>query len=152
MQQIAGLVLLAGAILAPQVPTVAQVDYNSTSSLYAESDYELDSTGQISTSTIADIIRLEFGDKGSLFENIAKCESGLRQFTSGYNVVENGSSSAIGVFQVMSSLHYEEAMSEGFDIYGLRGNIEYAHQLFLKDGTSDWQSSFSCWSRPEKSG
>lgn len=76
---------------------------------------------------------------------IAGCESTFRQYDENGEVLKNPSSSARGVFQIMSSLHRNEALRLGFDIYTLEGNILYARHLYRTQGTRPWNASKHCW-------
>ncbi len=79
--------------------------------------------------------------------DIAHCESGNRQFLDNGEIVSNPHSSAIGRFQIMSSLHRDTAESMGMDIDTEEGNTAYAMYLYKKNGTRDWNASRDCWSK-----
>lgn len=81
---------------------------------------------------------------------IAECESHMRQFNKDGDVLKNPKSSAIGVMQIMSSLHIETADELGFDITTTEGNLAYAQYLYEKQGTKPWNSSKGCWGKAQK--
>ena len=82
---------------------------------------------------------------------IAKCESQFRHFSKSGNVLQNSSgSSAIGVFQIMSSIHDPVAEKLGLDLNTLQGNVAYARYLYGKQGTKPWEAdkaSVACWGK-----
>ena len=77
---------------------------------------------------------------------IGFCESDNKQFNADGTVVKNPTSSAIGKYQIMSSLHRKNAESMGMDIDTEKGNTEFAVWLLEKYGTVPWKNSESCWS------
>ena len=79
---------------------------------------------------------------------IASCESHFEQFGPDGQVLKNGHSSAVGVFQIMSSVHASFADEKlGLDIDSLQGNAAYAQYLYQKEGTKPWDASKGCWSK-----
>jgi hypothetical protein len=84
----------------------------------------------------------------TLMWSIASCESDFMQYRSTGDdsvVVRNPTSSAVGIFQIMESLHFEEAHLLGIDIFTPEGNIAYAKVLREKNGYRDWEESKDCW-------
>ena len=77
----------------------------------------------------------------------AQCESGNRQFNTNGTVVSNPHSTAVGKYQIMASLHAENAMELGWNIYTEEGNENFAQHLFETQGTTPWDSSKDCWSK-----
>lgn len=77
--------------------------------------------------------------------DIARCESGDKQFNADGSIVKNPTSSAQGRFQIMASLHRETAESMGMDIDTWEGNTQYAMYLYGRNGTRDWNASIHCW-------
>src|ERR1700733_9568602 len=62
---------------------------------------------------------------------IAQCESNFRQFNKNGEVLKNSEgSSAVGVFQIMSSVHDSTADTMGLDLETLEGNVAYAQHLY----------------------
>ena len=83
-----------------------------------------------------------------IFEKIAKCESGSRQFNSDGSVLRGKiNSKDIGKFQINLTYHGEAAKKMGLDLFTERGNTLYALYLFRKNGTKDWNWSKSCWNK-----
>lgn len=142
------LILVGGAML----PNVSPSTINASTSVWDIASQELYDTGSISTSTTKSAIEYVFGKNAPLAERIALCESGDQQFNLDGSIKGNENSSAIGVFQIIYSLHNEEALSLGDDITNFQGNIEYAKYLFDTQGVKVWDASFGCWSRPDSSG
>ena len=89
-------------------------------------------------------VRRQFASHPVLI-SIAKCESGMRQFDKTGKVLKNPNSSAIGVMQIMSSIHSRSAARLGFDIRTLPGNLGYAKHLYRAEGTRPWKASRHCW-------
>lgn len=77
--------------------------------------------------------------------DIARCESGDKQFNSDGTIVKNPHSTAQGRFQIMASLHRANAESMGMDIDTWEGNTRFAMYLYQKNGTRDWNASKHCW-------
>jgi hypothetical protein len=70
---------------------------------------------------------------------IAKCESGFRQFDKSLMPLRGGQSKTmIGVFQINEAVHAETAKKMGMDIYSLEGNLAYARHLYNRSGTGPW--------------
>lgn len=77
---------------------------------------------------------------------IADCESQFRQYDqNGKPFYNEKGSSAVGVMQIMSSIHRAQATKMGMDILTLEGNLAYAQYLYREEGTSPWDASKSCW-------
>ena len=94
-----------------------------------------------------EIVNIYFADIPVMIE-IAKCESGLRQFDWRGNALRGGmGSKMVGVFQIHADVHRETADLMGLDIDTLEGNIAYARRLYDKEGTGPWISSSSCWDK-----
>jgi hypothetical protein len=80
--------------------------------------------------------------------DIASCESHFRQFEKDGTVLQNENSTAVGVFQIMSSIHKDLAdQNLGLDINTLEGNVAYARHLYEEHGTSPWNASKKCWNK-----
>ena len=77
---------------------------------------------------------------------IASCESGLRQFNMDGTVLRGViNPKDIGVFQINTDYHLEEAERLGIDIFTTKGNLEYAYVLYINEGTKPWNWSAGCW-------
>lgn len=90
--------------------------------------------------SIEDKIIKELGEE---FIPIAYCESGIRQFDKGGDVILSKTQDK-GIFQI-NQVHWENAERLGIDIDTIDGNIEYAKYLKSKNGTNDWYMSRHCW-------
>lgn len=98
--------------------------------------------------TVDEYVREYFKDVPVLAE-IAKCESQMRQFDKNGNVIKNPNSSAIGIMQIMSSIHSDPADKLGIDIYTVEGNLAYARYLYDEKGTQPWNASKACWGKKQ---
>jgi hypothetical protein len=100
--------------------------------------------------SVEEYVRDYFADAPVMIE-IAKCESRFRQFTKDGQVLKNGEgSSAVGIFQIMSSIHDSYADKLGLDIYTMQGNAAYARYLYSTQGTKPWEAdlkSEKCWGK-----
>jgi len=92
-------------------------------------------------------VRDYFADEPLLAE-IAKCESGFRQFDSRGRVIKGEvNQDDIGILQINKYYHEEEAVKLGFDIYTIDGNLGYAKWLYVKYGDTPWVYSSKCWKK-----
>lgn len=95
-------------------------------------------------SGIRDHVQDVFGNN-HIMVDVARCESGFRQFYSGGGVLINAESDAVGVFQLLDGWHADTAADMGMDIYTVEGNVEYAKELYEVDGLKPWSPSSLCW-------
>lgn len=100
--------------------------------------------GQGNNHGIEDKVRSAFPD-APVMADVARCESGFRQFDSSGNPLRGGNGSVIGIFQINETSHKANAQAMGLDIYSVDGNISYARYLYDRQGTGPWMSAFSCW-------
>lgn len=93
-----------------------------------------------------EVVEERFGKNHPLVQ-VARCESGYRQYNDDGSLLENPSpkSSASGIFQILRITHGPTAESMGMDITTPEGNMDYAEYLYNKNGLSDWSESRSCW-------
>jgi hypothetical protein len=99
--------------------------------------------------TVEEYVRSYFADEPIMAE-IAKCESQFRQFGKDGKVIQNPTSSAVGLFQIMSSIHADFADDKlGLDVYSLQGNAAYARYIYDREGTRPWNASKTCWSKSQ---
>lgn len=98
--------------------------------------------------TVKEYVETSFADAPIMVE-IARCESQFKQFTKKGAVVKNPHSTAIGLFQIMSSLHKETAAKMGMDITTVEGNTAYARYLYENEGTKPWNASKACWGKTQ---
>ena len=105
-----------------------------------------DTQSPVSARIVEQTVRAAYADVPVLIQ-IAKCESRFRQYDENGNLLYNEQgSSAVGVMQIMSSIHSDDARRLGFDIRTLEGNLGYARHLYEHQGTSPWNASAYCWS------
>ena len=99
--------------------------------------------------TVQQYVETYFADEPVMIE-IARCESQFTQTKKDGSIVTNPKSSAIGIFQIMSSIHSSFADKKlGIDIYTIQGNAAYAQYLYDKQGTVPWNASKSCWGKTD---
>lgn len=80
--------------------------------------------------------------------DVAFCESTFRQYGEDGNVILGKvNKNDVGVMQINTGYHLEDAEDLGYDIYTLDGNLDYARALYEKQGTSPWVHSEKCWSK-----
>jgi hypothetical protein len=96
--------------------------------------------------TVEQYVREYFDDEPVMIE-IARCESQFRQFDKDGKILKNPNSSAVGVFQIMSSIHADNGL--GLQIDTLQGNAAYAKYLYDKQGTAPWNDSKACWGKTQ---
>ncbi len=96
--------------------------------------------------TVEEYVREYYADTPVLAE-IAKCESRMRQFDNDGNILKNPNSTAVGIMQIMSSIHDPFADKLGIDIYTVQGNLAYAKFLYEEKGTAPWNASKACWGK-----
>src|SRR6185312_669120 len=102
--------------------------------------------------SVKEYVQGYFADKPVMVE-IARCESQFRQFDEKGNVLKNPKSSAVGIFQIMYSIHDSAAKSmkdddfNGLDINTVPDNVKYAEYLYDTQGTTPWNASKACWGK-----
>lgn len=80
---------------------------------------------------------------------IAICESGINQYNDKGEVLRNPTNPhVVGIFQISTYWHSEEAKALGYDLLTPKGNIAFALWLFHKEGTKPWNASKLCWGKP----
>ncbi len=100
--------------------------------------------------TVKEYVQTYFADI-PVMAAIAECESHFTQLDKEGTVVKNPHSSAVGVFQIMASIHAASADDNlGLNIYTLQGNAAYARYLYESQGTAPWNDSKSCWGKAAK--
>jgi hypothetical protein len=97
--------------------------------------------------TVKEYVQTYFAD-APIMAAIAECESHFTQLDKDGTVVKNPHSSAVGVFQIMASIHAASADENlGLNIYTLQGNAAYARYLYESQGTAPWNDSKACWGK-----
>ncbi len=90
-----------------------------------------------------------------IMDRIADCESGNGKAGSASQYGKSGQvlisvntngTVDIGKFQI-NSIHNAEATKLGFNLSTEEGNTAYAKYLYSTKGTTDWASSYKCWSK-----
>ncbi len=83
----------------------------------------------------------------SVLEIIAACESGMKHYNEDTGNVLQGriTPGDVGLLQINSLVHEEQARELGFNIFSIYGNIGYAMKLYIEKGTQPWNSSKKCW-------
>src|ERR1700690_4182640 len=100
---------------------------------------------QTTTPSAESSVRSYFSDIPVMIA-IANCESGFREFNSDGSVLHGGTDDSMtGIFQIDPSIHASKALSMGFDLNTVDGNMGYARYLYGAEGTTPWISSFPCW-------
>ena len=81
---------------------------------------------------------------------IAKCESRFRHLDSDGEIHRGEINSAdVGVMQINEYYHLDQSIKKNIDIYTIEGNVEYARDLYEREGTQPWVSSKGCWGKYE---
>lgn len=92
-------------------------------------------------------LREQYKDTPILVE-IARCESTFSQFDKNGKVVRGiVNSKDVGVMQINEKYHLDTAISLGYDLHTIEGNVAYAKYLYEKEGARPWKASSPCWSK-----
>lgn len=100
----------------------------------------------IASVTPQDAIREVFGPN-SVMEQVAVCESGMRQFDANGEVIVGKVTPDRGLYQIAPKYHLVNASKMGLDLDTLQGNILYAKYLYDRNGIKDWSASRACLDR-----
>ncbi len=102
--------------------------------------------GQITfKKSVEEFVRDFFEDTPILAE-VARCESEFRQFTTTGSIIRGiVNPRDVGVMQINERYHAKTAKSMGYDIYTLKGNLQYAQYLYDQQGVAPWSASAPCW-------
>ncbi len=91
-------------------------------------------------------VRTYFSDIPVMIQ-IARCESTFRHTLEDGTVLRGKVDSAdTGVMQINARYHGKEAEELGLDLTNLYDNMEYARDLYERQGTKPWKASSPCWS------
>lgn len=91
-------------------------------------------------------VKKEYSDEPLLIE-IARCESTFRQYDKDGTVIRGKvNKNDVGIMQINEKYHGETAANHGYDIYTVKGNLDFAKYLYEKYGASPWSASSKCWS------
>jgi hypothetical protein len=76
-----------------------------------------------------------------ILQVIANTESNGRHYKNGKLLRGYENYSAVGLFQIDERFHKKEALLLGHDIYTPKGNINYAVELYQKEGVKPWRTN-----------
>jgi hypothetical protein len=99
---------------------------------------------------VEDIIRFYFADVPIMID-IAKCETGYRQYNADGTALHDASGTYVGVYQISENIHTPKALSMGFDIRTIDGNLGYARYLYTTSSTGPWKGCLPKTSNPAPS-
>ena len=110
------------------------------SSVYAATATTSATTTAHDPVTVEKRVREYFADIPVMIE-VARCESKFRQFTDAGTLLRGGGSTGmVGIFQFYEVVHKAAALTLGFDIETVEGNIGYARHVYNQEGTRPWAS------------
>jgi hypothetical protein len=87
---------------------------------------------------VENIVNFYFADVPTMID-IARCETGFRQYNSDGSALHDASGTYVGVFQISEQIHTPKATALGFDIRTIDGNLGYARYLYTSSGTGPWK-------------
>lgn len=94
--------------------------------------------------TVEEVVRQSFKDTPDMID-IARCESGFRQFYENGEVLRGiQNSQDVGVMQINEFYHLDRSIELGYDIHTLEGNIAFAKLLYKESGAKPWRWSAPC--------
>lgn len=86
-----------------------------------------------------------FEDTPALY-SVARCESHWQQYEKDGSVMRGNIDPAdVGVMQINERYHLQRSRKLGYDIHTLKGNMDYAKQLYEEKGLQPWSASKHCW-------
>jgi hypothetical protein len=95
---------------------------------------------QMTNDGVQEKVQAAFSDAPGM-AMVAQCESGFRQFAGSGQVLRGGAGGQyIGIFQISEAGHAAFALSLGYDIYTIDGNIGYARYMYNRQGLRPWIS------------
>lgn len=100
-----------------------------------------------SNEAVEDVLNKKLS-KDHILRRVAFCESTMRQFAEDGSVLKGKVDPRdTGLFQVNSYYHLETAKHKGIDIFTIEGNVDYAIDLYDREGLRPWNSSKPCWGK-----
>ena len=131
--------------------TAEPVEPASAMSITSSDQNVVDNIALVATpgtsTTVEASVREYFKDTPILAE-ISKCESTFRHIGKNGEIIRGKVNKGdIGVMQINTYYHEEEAEKLGINLKTLQGNMAYAKYLYEKEGTTPWQSSSKCWNK-----
>lgn len=95
--------------------------------------------------TLKEYVTKYYADTPILAE-IAWCESRIRHIDKEGDIFRGVvNPKDIGVMQINTYYHEEQAKKLNLNLYTLDGNLAYAKYLYEKEGVRPWASSKACW-------
>ena len=99
-----------------------------------------------SSKSVESAVRNYFSDIPVMAE-IARCESQFRHTLSDGTVLRGTVDSRdVGVMQINTGYHADEAKKLGLNLLDMKDNMAFARYLYKGQGTAPWQASAKCWS------
>ncbi len=136
---------LAALPAATGATTTTTVYIANPSNVKNTADDVKDKPKVLDATTTAAIVKEYFKDI-PIMANIAFCESRDRQTDTDGNIFRGTvNTHDIGVMQINTDYHADEAAKLGINLYTIEGNMAYARLLFEREGTRPWKSSSPCW-------
>jgi len=90
-------------------------------------------------------VRSYFSDIPVMIQ-IARCESQFRHTLADGTILQGRVDPAdTGVMQINMRYHGEKARELGLDLKDRTDNMEFARDLYLRQGTKPWNASAKCW-------
>ncbi|MFA5877125.1 MAG: hypothetical protein WC880_02050 [Candidatus Paceibacterota bacterium] len=95
--------------------------------------------------TLGQYVKQYYADT-PILADIAWCESRIRHVDKEGDILRGVvNPKDIGVMQINTKYHEEQAEAMNLDLHTLDGNLAYAKRLYEKEGTKPWASSKACW-------
>lgn len=83
-----------------------------------------------------------------ILADIAWCESRMRQVNPDGTILRGTvDRDDVGVMQINTRFHGDEAKALNLDLYTLNGNLAFAKALYQKEGLKPWFHSAPCWAK-----
>ena len=102
----------------------------------------------VATKDVQTIQHIEEKDLPEVLLEIARCESGNKQFTSSGSIIRGyANPNDIGRWQISWTYHSSTIQKMGLDIMTEEGNRDYAYWLYKTQGTKPWRLSEKCWNK-----
>ncbi len=92
-------------------------------------------------------IRSTFIEEPDKAVRVAKCEGIVNGKLDPKAFNHTNNSNDTGIFQISEKYHGQEVKRQGLDMENVIDNINYAHQLYKKNGWNDWVWSKHCWNK-----
>jgi len=109
-------------------------------------DNQLSIPAVVKEQTVEEVIVEVFKEDAPTMLAVARCESNTRQFNADGTVLV-GITGDLGTFQIAPQYWLESSRLLGYDIYSVRGNVEFAHYLYTRYHLKPWNASSHCWGK-----